>query len=496
MLVIDLNIVILTQSSEYSLRYNPSMLNHFRDVIQNNCALIRGSLIILGVSGGADSLVLLDLLSKDHLVVVAHFNHHLRPDSSQDAQTIEKIAEHYSLPYILGEGNVEKFAQANHLSIEEAARDMRYRFLFEQAGKFQALAVAVGHNADDQVETVLMHLLRGTGMDGLTGMSYRSLPNPWSNEIPLVRPLLRTWRSDIESYCAENNISPLTDSTNADTTYFRNRIRQNLIPYLESYVPGFRQRLWRTADIIGNDRFILDEQTEKTWQAVVKKRELGYLVLYYDKFNNLPLGMKRRLIRKAIFSLRQDQRDVDYELVHNVIEFALSPTATMQADLGLGLRISIEEDQLIISDWNSDLPTSQWPQLVVDCLLEIPGELDLGNGWILKAELPLETDSTKNDLSENQNPYQAWVNWSDRDLKLLVRKRKPGDRFQPMGMDGRSMKISDLMVNEKIPRRARAGWPLICSGDEIVWVPGLHVGHSFRITDRSQQIVKLVIETR
>jgi tRNA(Ile)-lysidine synthase len=496
MLETKLTIAILAQSSKLSLRYNPSMLNLVRDVTQKNCFLTKNSSIVIGVSGGVDSLVLLDLLSQDYQLVVAHYNHHLRPESSQDAQTIETIAEQYSLPFILGEGDVEKFAQANHLSIEEAARDLRYRFLFEQAEKIKAQAVAVGHHADDQVETVLMHLLRGSGLDGLTGMSYRSLPNPWSNKIPLVRPLLKIWRTDIDDYCAENKIIPLNDATNADITYFRNRIRQQLIPEFESYIPGFRKRLWRTADLIRHDRIILEEKTENVWQALVAKRELDYLVLYYDKFINLPLGLKRRLVRKAIFTLRQDQRDVDYDLVHSVIEFALNPTATMQADLGLGLRVSIEQNQIIISDWNTNLPKSQWPQIVTEFKIDIPGELELGKGWVLKAEHPLDTVSAKNDASMNQNPYQAWIDLGDREFKLLVRKRNPGDRFQPLGMGGRSMKISDLMVNEKIPRRARADWPLVCSGDDIVWIPGFHIAHSFRITDHSQQIVRFVMLTR
>lgn len=496
MLVTDLNIVILTQSSKLSLRYNPPMLNRVRDVLQKKCALIKDSRIILGVSGGADSLVLLDLLSMDYQVVIAHFNHKLRSESSQDAETIKNITEYYKLPFILGDGDVYEYAQTNHLSIEEAARELRYRYLFDQAEIFNAQAVAVGHHADDQVETVLMHLLRGTGLDGLTGMEYRSLPTPWSNKIPLIRPLLQIWRSEIDLYCAENKISPLIDSTNTDTKYFRNRIRQNLIPELETYVPGFRKRLWRTADLIRNDRILLEEQTEDAWQTVVTKRESGYVVLQRNIFNNLSLGLKRRLIRKVIFSLRLYERDVDYDLVQRAIDFVSQPTATKKADLGLDLKISIEEDQINISNWNSDLPTSQWPQLVADFALIIPCELDLENGWILKVERPLDTELAIKDSRKNQNPYQAWVNLEDRELKLMVRRRIPGDRIQPLGMNGRSMKISDLMVNVKIPRRARAGWPLICSGDEIVWVPGFHIGHSFQITDHSQQIVKLAMKMR
>ena len=461
MLETDLNIVILAQSSNLSLRYNLSMLNHVRDVFQKKCGLIKDAWIVLGVSGGADSLTLLDLFSKDYWVVVAHFNHFLRPESSQDAQMIEQIAERYMLPFILGEGNVTEFAQANHLSIEEAAREMRYRFLFKQAEKFKAQAVVVGHHADDQVETVLMHLLRGTGLDGLSGMAYYSLPNPWSSAIALVRPLLQTWRSEIDDYCAGNKITPLSDSTNTDNTYFRNRIRQNLIPELESYVPGFRRRLWRTADLISSDRNLLEEQTENAFQDIVVEGTMDYVVLNLDSFNKLHLGLKRRLLRKVIFTIRQNERDVDYALIMRALEFSSQPSTTMEVDLGLGLRISIEENILIVSDWNSNLPTKRWPQLDEDFVLDIPGELGMGHGWILKVELSLNTESAKNEARMNKNPYKAWVNWGDRELKLLVRKRNPGDRFQPLGMGGRTMKISDLMVNKKIPRRARAGWPLV-----------------------------------
>lgn len=474
------------------------MFNQLRDVLQSNCALKRKKLIIVGVSGGADSLTLMDVLAKDYQVVVAHFNHLLRPESNKDAQAIEKIATQKGLPFILGEGVVVDHAQANNFSIEEAARDLRYRFLFEQAEKVNAQAVAVGHNADDQVETVLMHLLRGAGLDGLTGMVYRYLPNPWSDIIPLVRPLLQIWRSEIESYCSENRISILSDSTNADTTYFRNRIRHELILELEAYVPGVRTRLWQTADLLSADRRILDDLVEDVWQEIGAKSEKGYVVFNLQVLNLQSLGLKRRLIRKAISYLHPGARDVDFALVRRAIDFASQPTATGQADLGLGLRIAFDDGSLIISDWQTELPKEHWPQ-IADQLsgagyqrtLPIPGEFHLGEGWIIKAEIPSDGEIAIRDARGNIDPYQAWIDLGEQEPLLIIRSRQFGDRFQPLGMDGKSMKISDFMINQKIPQRARAGWPLICAGDEIAWVPGYRMGHPFRITEQTQRAVNL-----
>ena len=167
------------------------VLEQFVSAIKGKCLLDSGSAVLVGVSGGPDSLCMLDILRRlDYRLVVAHLDHSLRADSAQEAEQLRHLVEGYSLPFVLERGDVPAYAARHSLSIEEAAREVRYRFLFDQAARCQAPAVAVGHTANDQVETVLMHLLRGSGLAGLRGMSYRSLPNPWSQSIPLVRPLL------------------------------------------------------------------------------------------------------------------------------------------------------------------------------------------------------------------------------------------------------------------------------------------------------------------
>ncbi len=163
------------------------------------------------------------------------------PSSSADAQYVGEIAASMQIPFYTSREDIGAYADRHMLSIEEAARVVRYRFLFEQATRCQAQAVAVGHTADDQVETILMHLLRGSGIAGLKGMVAYSLPNPWSREIPLIRPLLATWRQEIETYLRSTALQPLQDASNRDTRFFRNRLRHELVPFLEQYNPNLRQ---------------------------------------------------------------------------------------------------------------------------------------------------------------------------------------------------------------------------------------------------------------
>lgn len=191
--------------------------------LRDECFLKPDKPVIVAVSGGPDSLCLLDILHKfSSLLMVAHFNHGLRPESESDARAVRREAEKRSLTFILGEDDVATFAADNRLSIEEAARIRRYRFLFAQAEKYDTQAVAVGHTADDQIETMLMHLLRGSGLSGLKGMPARSSPNAWSAGIPLLRPLISIWREEVLAYCREYDLKPVIDRSNMDTTIYRN----------------------------------------------------------------------------------------------------------------------------------------------------------------------------------------------------------------------------------------------------------------------------------
>ncbi len=179
------------------------MLDRIANIIQE-CQLHTENCLVVGVSGGPDSLCLLHSLHHlGHQVIAVHVNHGLRPEADKEEQQVKQFADHFGIEFICSHVEVMKFAVHASLSIEEAARNLRYTSLFEQARRSGAHAVVVGHNADDQVETILLHLLRGSGMVGLRGMDYRTLPNQWSQEIPLLRPLLSTWRSEVQDYIAD-----------------------------------------------------------------------------------------------------------------------------------------------------------------------------------------------------------------------------------------------------------------------------------------------------
>ncbi|MCK4800765.1 MAG: tRNA lysidine(34) synthetase TilS, partial [Anaerolineales bacterium] len=254
--------------------------------------------LLVGVSGGPDSLALLHVAAGLNLSPFAvYFNHMLREDTPQEEVFVRDFAQSLGVPFRKGAGNVRLYADEQGLSIEEAARILRYKFLFQTAADISAGAVVVAHHADDQVETILMNLLRGTGMRGMLGMQVVSLPNQWSDSIPLVRPFLGIEKNHILDYVNEHKLNPLIDPTNAELIYQRNRIRHELIPLLEKLTPGFRQRLLQTAEILSKDEQVLEKMTEITWKSCLEDQSDHQLQLNREVLREISPSIQRRLIR-------------------------------------------------------------------------------------------------------------------------------------------------------------------------------------------------------
>jgi tRNA(Ile)-lysidine synthase len=468
------------------------MYEQVRALIEREKILDPKRAVLVGVSGGPDSLAMMDILNRmGFQLVVAHLNHGLRSEAEADARDVQRMAEARGLPIIVEKEDVEGYASMHGLAIEEAARIVRYQFLFRQAAENNAQAVVVGHTADDQVETVVMHLLRGCGLAGLKGMLVRALPNNWSRDIPLVRPILACWREDVLVYCKQHKLQPLLDSSNLDVTYFRNRLRHELIPYLEEYNPAIKQILWRMSQVLTGDHQVLESVIEKVWKICVISQGSGYVILDTNPFKKHPIGVQRGLFRKAINLLRPGLRDVDFNCIERAMAFLLSPTQTGQIDLIAGLCLFIENGQLILADWEADLPLRDWPQVVDEkpAILEIPGKTGLSDDWLIITELVSDLDSARIQAMENDDPFQAWISMDCVQKPFQVRSRQPGDRIQPLGMDGHSVKLSEYMINVKIPRRAREGWPLVTTGEEIVWAPGIALSHPYRLTASTRQAI-------
>ena len=457
--------------------------------------------VLIGVSGGADSLCLLHLVaSVPNLgLIVAHFDHRLRRGSDREARFVGSVARKLKLPFVSGEGDVAAYAAEQKLSMEESARTLRYRFLFAQARAAGASAVAVGHTADDQVETILMHFLRGAGLAGLKGMRGQTLLPEFDPTIALVRPILHLWRHETETYCREHALLPVQDPTNADETYFRNSLRHNLIPELEKYNPRFKETLLRTAAALAGDHETLSEVVEAAWLKVLVKAEADQVTLRASSLETMPHGLRRNILRKAMESLRPSLRNLDFDTLERAANFiragdhtSKNAGGTRHTDLTEGLHLYQEGDAILLAGLEADMPNSHWPLTSGVREVLINGRVNLNEHFSLSA-VEVEVESARACASENGDSFTAWLDAGLAVGQLTVRTRRSGDGFSPLGMDGKTVKLQDFYINVKLPRRARAGWPLVCAGEQIVWVPGFRLAHPFRVTDKTQRVLKLVI---
>ena len=468
------------------------MLAKLQQMLRKECAVDPRQTLVLGFSGGPDSLALLHALhSLGQPLLAAHLDHGLRPDSAVEARQAESIAKALAVPFVAETAKVGAYAEEQGKSIEEAARELRYRFLFRVAGKRGAQGVAVAHTADDQVETVLMHLLRGAGSAGLRGMAPRLLPNPWNRVLPLVRPLLGVWRREILEYCAANSLQPLQDPSNQDNSYFRNRLRHELVPKMESLAPGFKRRLAQSAQLLAADYELLSFLAEEAWRRCLRQAGSGFLQFDRTLMLAEPLAIQRALLRSALAELRPEHRNLDFAAVERALELARNAGQSGPVDWVAGLYLFVEEDWLWIAAWDRELPVD-WPQAPEGAVpIGVPGDLALKPGWRLVAKQEV---NAKPAAARNTSEYETRLDLDAVGEKLVLRRPRPGDRFQPLGLERGSLKLSDFFINVKLPRRARAAWPLVCCGEEIVWVAGLRLAHAYRLQPKSQRVLQLKLE--
>lgn len=463
-------------------------LEHFQRQAALRCGLSMKQAVIVGFSGGTDSLCLLDALARcGYPVIAAHLDHQLRPESSADAARAAELAGRLGVELVTGRADVPALVRERSCSVEEAARIARYTFLFAVARQRGAQAVAVGHTADDQAETVLMHLIRGSGTSGLGGMRWRSLLEGWDAAIPLVRPLLDWPREETEQYCAGRGLLPLQDPSNQDTTFFRNRLRHELLPLLKTYNPQIKAVLRRSADVFAADAELLESLTDTAWAGCLLDESGRRVALSRQKLLELPPGLLRRVIRRGVCRLRPELRDIDFAAIDRAVEFILRPTQTHRTDLQSRLGLALENDRLILAEWGDLAAPPDVPCLESGARLRLPlpGRVELGAGWAISAQLLAAG------VQPGEDRLQAWLDADLAGSQLYLRARQPGDRFQPLGMADGTLKVSDFMVNEHLPRSARAGWPLLFSENGLVWLVGYRPAHFCRLSAQTRRVLHL-----
>jgi tRNA(Ile)-lysidine synthase len=466
--------------------------------------------VIVGVSGGPDSLCLLHLLNvlapqHNLRLRVAHLHHGLRgADADADARFVQQTAQAMGLPYDEGRADVRRLADEEGRSLEEAARQARYAFLWDAARSAGAQIVAVGHNAGDQAETVLMHFLRGSGVSGLRGMlprtclsDYRLLLDGGAeararDQAPvwLIRPLLQTDRDRIAAYCEAHGLQPRYDLSNEDATFFRNRLRHELIPLLESYNPAFRDVMTRTASVMAGDADVLQERARAAWENMILESGPAEVVFDLALWRQLPIGLQRATLREAVRRLRRSLRDLHWEHIEHAVLLAREGHAGQSAMLPAGLSLILGYHRLRIA--SVDAPCIiDTPQVATPQPLNLPGVTVLDGGWRVLSE---GTDAAASFSGAGKDPWQAWLDADATGSELLLRPRQPGDRFQPQGMNGHSMKLNEFMINAKLPREARARWPLLTGRQGIAWVCGLRLDERAAVTASSTRVWRIRFE--
>ncbi len=452
-----------------------------------------GDSLIVGVSGGPDSLALLhrlrDLLGPD-VLRVAHLDHGIRPSSADEAAYVADLARSWEIPSYSKRVDVPELARRRAWSLEEAARNARYEFMAEVAQQVGAEIVAVGHNADDQAETILLHFLRGSGLSGLRGMLPLS-PFPGMPGLKLLRPFLHQSRAEIEAYCQQYDLQPLEDESNRDPAYLRNRVRHQLLPELIAYNPQIKNQLLQLAAIATAEDELVSGLFEETWPELISSSGPGWLSLDRGRFRELPAALQRRAIRHAVETLYPDVTDLAFKTVEQAIELANRRESGTESILPGGLALLIDYEILLFA-WEPDEVPVNLPQMPAQFTeealqLPVPGQVALANGWVISARI---IERERGEDYVQSDPWTAVIDLAHSE-KLYVRSRRAGERMQPLGMDGRSSSLQDLMVNRKLPSRLRDGWPLVASHEHIVWFVGHVIDHRVRVSDNTSNLVCL-----
>lgn len=469
-----------------------SFLGRWREWDVSRPPLSPREVLVVGVSGGPDSLALLHVLAQGGVhpaanLVAAYLNHQWRREAAAEAQFVYDTAAAWGVACRLGMADVPALAREWGLSLEEAGRRARYHFLAEIARQEGARVVAVAHHADDQAETILMHWLRGAGLGGLRGMLPIG-PLPGARELALIRPLLAVRRTDILGYLGEHDLTPLEDSSNTDTSFLRNRLRHELLPRLAEYNPRLVEGWQGNAAVIAADLALLDDLCQQAWPAVLTAQGEGWMELNRAAWLAQPLSLRRRLLRLALGQLRAGLSDMALRPLEQARLVAETGQVGAQSGLPDGFQLMVDYEVLRLTAGAG--PPTALPQLPDDpsLTLPVPGRVALANGWVLAAQLL--ADVNLDWIEANRDPWLAFVA-AEGIEELTVRPRRPGERFQPLGLGGQSARVKEVMIDRKIPAALRARWPIVATPDHLLWMVGHHLDERRRVTAGTRQVIQL-----
>lgn len=461
------------------------MIDRVIETIRDNSMFSPGDKVIVAVSGGADSMSLLNILYdvRDQLgisLAVAHVNHCLRGnEADEDEEYVKQFCIKKGIEVYIKRVDVNRLAEEKGISCESAGREARYSFFSEVKERINAQKIALAHNANDQAETMLMHIIRGSGMEGLTGIKP-------VRDVVYVRPIINVKREEIERYCRENNLEFRTDKTNFENIYARNKIRLELIPYIKNnFNEDIISSLNRLGDTIQKDNEYLDFLAEEKYKSYCENNN-GKVIIYKKTFSEKE-SILTRIIRKALAEVKGDLNNFEKVHIYDIINIQKNFTGK-KVSLPCNIEAYNNYGDVIIYDYKKDKIIKN------PCIDAYILEKNTTN-YIssLKVKITIRKVGNNEKIDFKTHVLTKYFDADKLERDITLRFRKEGDRFTPLGMKG-SKKLKDYFMDLKIPREERDKVPLICCGDDIVWIVGYQVDNRFKVDKGTKNILEINIE--
>lgn len=460
--------------------------NRVLDYVYNNGLIEKGDKIIVGVSGGPDSICLLHILYKLRKemnidLAAVHINHMLRgEEADKDEEYVKEFCDKLDIKFFSKKININAMAKDNGISSETAGREARYSYFNEVMDDIGFNKIATAHNANDQAETIIMRIMRGTGLEGLGGI-------PVKRENKYIRPILFLNRQDIEAYCNNNNLKPRIDATNLETVYSRNKVRLDILPYMkENFNPDIVETINRMAMLLQEDNNFIEEKVLEYFEKFCKRND-DYICIDKALFN-YKSSIVNRVIRKSISEISGSSYDLELKHVQEIVK--LSKLGTNKK-INLPNHIYAENiyDDIYLKNKNS-VQSNEDKVLHIKKGDILNREVEFEN-YILRFELI----ANEKNINFNNNSLIKYFNYDKINGNIIIRHRKNGDKIVPLGMNG-SKKVKDIFIDMKIPQDERGNIPIVQFGDDIGWIIGVKVSDKYKVTNDTINILKLTSERK
>lgn len=455
-------------------------LKQIQATIERYQMLQSGDKVIVGVSGGPDSIALLFALHqlKNYFgisLLAAHYNHKLRGfESDREAELAKFQAEKIGVPLLLEEDDGSLLQV--HRNVEESARKKRYDFFQRKAKELSAQRVALGHTANDQAETFFLWMLRGTGTKGLGGI-------PPVRDGLFIRPLIDMERKEILKFLQQEGVPWIEDSSNQKTSYFRNQIRHILLPkLLHEFSPNLIEKISKTTEILRDEELFMEKLCLKKFNELKMEGDKKELCFEISKLNELPLSLKRRILRYAIKEIKGSLRRINFAHMEAIVGIMKSPSPNLKISLPGSLKVYKEYDRLRFA-LASKGEISFYQEFNI-----LPKEIRIPE---IERKIEIEALDWDKACLLLMNKNFAFIDFEKLKFPLIVRNWRKGDRFQPLGTRG-FKKVKDFLIDIKLPLDQRKKIPIVFFGDFIAWIVGQRIDDRVKVTNSTKKVIKML----